>query len=56
MEMKCFFNETLNVISLNVYRKVCSSRMVFVVLSGVFLITSICICCFYSFLLVFKKR
>ena len=37
------YNETLDVIPLNVYRKVCSSCMVYIVLFVVFLITSICV-------------
>ena len=42
-------NETLdiihlNAIPLNVYKKVCNSCMVYIVLLSVFLITSICIC------------
>ena len=49
-------NETLDAIPLNFYKKVCNSCMVYIVLFAVFLITSICICCFYLFLLVFKKR
>ena len=38
-------NETLDIISLNVYKKVCISCMVYIVLFVVSLITSICICC-----------
>ena len=38
-------NETINVIPLNVYKKVYNSCMVYIVLFVVFLITSICICC-----------
>ena len=44
----------LNAIPLNVYKNVCNSCMVYVVLFVAFLITSICICCvfiyFYSYL------
>ena len=51
------YNETLDVIPLNVYKKICSFCMVYIVLFVVFLITRICISCvFYLFLLVFKKR
>ena len=35
----------LDAISLNVYKKVCNSCMIYIVLFVVFLITSICICC-----------
>ena len=43
-----FYNETLDVISLNavplnVYKKVCGSCAVFIVLFAIFFITSICI-------------
>ena len=36
-------NETLNVISLNDYEKVCNSCTIYIVLFAVFFITSICI-------------
>ena len=36
-------NETLNVIPLNVYKKVCNSCAIYIVLFSVFFITSICI-------------
>ena len=55
-------NETLNaitldVITLNVYKRVCSSCMVYILLFFVFLITSICICCvFIYFYRYLKKR
>ena len=47
-------NETLditswNVIPLNVYKKVCSSGMVYIALFVVFIITSICICCVFIY-------
>ena len=54
-------NETLgiiplNAIPLNVYKKVCNSFMVYIVLFVVFLITSICICSvFMYFHWYFKK-
>ena len=48
------YNETLDVIPLNAYKKVCSS-MVYIVLFIVFLKTNICIC-MHLFLLVFIKR
>ena len=38
-------NETLDLIPLNVYKKVCSFCMVYIVLFVAFLITRICICC-----------
>ena len=43
------YNETLNVIPLNVYKKVFSSCMVYILLFVVFLITSICICCAFIY-------
>ena len=43
------YNETLGVIPLNIYEKVCSSCMVYIVRFAVFLITSICICCVFSY-------
>ena len=47
-------NKTLNIIPLNaillnVYKKVCSSCMVYIVLFVVFLITSICTCCVFAY-------
>ena len=47
-------NETLDIIALNaiplnVYKKVCNSCMVYIVLLIVFLITSICTCCVYFY-------
>ena len=49
-------NETLHVIPLNVYKKVCSSCMVYIVLFVVFLIASICSCCvFICFYWYLKK-
>ena len=51
------YNETLDVIPLNVYKKVCSSFMVYIVLFVVLLITSTCICCdFIYFYWYLKKR
>ena len=44
------YNETLDVIPLNVYKKVFSSCMVYIVLFVVFLITSIYICCVFIFI------
>ena len=53
-------NETLdiiplNAIPLNVYKKVCNSCMVHIVLFVVFLITSICTCVFIYFYWYLKK-
>ena len=51
------YNETLNAIPLNVYKKVCNSCMVYIVLFVIFLITSICICSvFIYFHWYFKKN
>ena len=47
-------NETIDLIPVNVYKKVCNSCMVYIVLFVIFLITSICICsvfiCFHLYL------
>ena len=49
-------NETLDIIPLDAYKKVCNSCMVFIVLFVVFLITSICTCSvFIYFHWYFKK-
>ena len=50
------YNETLNVIPLNVYKKVCSSCMVYIVLFVVVLITSICICCAFIYFHWYLKK
>ena len=51
------YNETLDVIPLNLYKKVFSSYMVYIVLFVVFLVRTICTCfVFILFLLVFNKR
>ena len=43
------YNETLDVIPLNIYKKVCRSCMVYILLFVVFLITSICIYCVFIY-------
>ena len=43
------YNETLNAIPLNVYKKACNSCMVYIVLFVKFLITNICICCIFIY-------
>ena len=43
------YYETLDVIPLNVYKKVCSSCMVYIVLFAVFLIISICTYCVFIY-------
>ena len=51
------YNETLDVISLNDYKKVCNSCTIYIVLFAAFFITSICISSvFYLFSMVFKKN
>ena len=50
------YNETLDVIPLNVYKKVCSSCMKYIVLLVVFLITSICICCVFIYFYWYLKK
>ena len=49
-------NETLDVIPLNVYKKVCNSCMVYIVLFVVFLITSICICSVFIYFHWYLKK
>ena len=45
------YNETLDVIPLNDYKKVCSSCTIYIVLFAIFLITCICFfCAFFSFI------
>ena len=51
-----FYNETLDVIPLNVYKKVCSSCMVYIVLFVVFLIISICTCCVFIYFYWYLKK
>ena len=43
-ENKMLHNETLDVIPLNVCKKVCKSCTIYIVLFAVFFITSVCIC------------
>ena len=50
------YNEILDVIPLNVYRKVFSSCMVYIVLFAVFLIRSICICCVFIYFYWYLKK
>ena len=50
------YNETLDVIPLNIYKKVCSSCMVYIMLFVVFLITSICICCVFIYFYWYLKK
>ena len=50
------YNETLDVIPLNVYKKVCSSCMAYIVLFVAFLITSICICCVFIYFYCYLKK
>ena len=42
-------NETLNAIPLNVYKKICNSCTVYIVLFVIFLIRNICICCIFMY-------
>ena len=55
------YNETLDIIplnamSFNVYKKVCSSCMVYIVLFVVFLITSIWTCCAFIYFYWYLKK
>ena len=49
-------NETLDIILLNVYKKVCNSCIVYIVLFAVFLITSICTCCVFIYFYWYLKK
>ena len=58
---KIYENETLdklplNAILLNVYKNVCSSCMLYIILFVVFLITSICICCVFIYFYWYLKK
>ena len=46
----------LNAIPLNVYKRVCNSCMVYIVLFVVFLITSICSCCIFIYFYWYLKK
>ena len=46
----------LNAIPLNVYKKVCNSCMVYIVLLVVFLITGICTCCVFIYFYWYVKK
>ena len=53
-EMLCY--ETLDIIPLNVYKKMCNSCMVYIVLIVAFLITDICICCVLIYFYWYLKK
>ena len=50
------YNPTLDIIPVKVYKKVCSSCMVYIVLFVVFLITRICICCVFIYFYWYLKK
>ena len=50
------YNETLDVIPLNVYKKVCSSCMLYRVLFVVFFITSLSTCCVFVYFYWYLKK
>ena len=50
------YNETLDVIPLNIYKKVCNSCMVYIALFVIFLITSICICSVFIYFHWYLKK
>ena len=50
------YNEILNAIPLNVYKKVCNSCTVYIVLFVIFLITNICICCIFIYFHWYLKK
>ena len=49
-------NETIDIIPLNVYKKVCNCYMVYIILFVVFLITSICICSVFIYFRWYLKK
>ena len=49
-------NETLDVIPLNVYKKVCNFCVVYIVIFVIFLITSICICSVFIYFHWYLKK
>ena len=51
-----FHNETLDVISLNDYKKVCNTCTIYIVLCAVFFITSICISSFFIYFQWYIKK
>ena len=53
---KMLHNETLNVIPLNDYEKVCNSCTIYIVLFAVFLITSICISSVFIYFQWYLKK
>ena len=55
-ENKMLYNETLDVIPLKVYKKVCTSCMVYIVLFVVFLITGLCTCCVSIYFYWYLKK
>ena len=50
------YNETLDVIPLNVYKKLCSFCIAYIILFAVFSITSICICCVFIYFYWYLKK
>ena len=52
---KMLYNKTLDVIPLNIYKKLCSC-MVYIVLFLVFLITRIYICCVFIYFYCYLKK
>ena len=50
------YNETLDVIPLNVYKILCNSCMVSIVLFVIFSITSICICSVFIYFHWYLKK
>ena len=50
------YNETLNAIPLNFYKKACNSCMVYIVLFVIFLITNICIFCIFRYFHWYLKK
>ena len=53
---KMLYNKTLDVIPLSIYKKLCSSCMVYIVLFLVLLITRIYICCVFIYFYCYLKK
>ena len=50
------YNETFNAISFNVYKKVCNSCTIYIVLFAAFFVTTICIICVFIYFHWYLKK
>ena len=55
-ENEILYNEVLNAIPMNVYKKACNSCTVYIVLFVIFLIANICICCIFIYFHWYLKK